>query len=95
MTNAVIPMAPDENSVSRTKEMRDLRRTIVLMEIDDIVAIESVRLKRRLKGLAETMRAHKRGRPSVDSEVRVLRLVTRAAEPPKRRRQGKALPRTF
>lgn len=95
--NAATPMAPSENSVSHTIPERALRRAIVEMEINDIVAIESIRLKRRLRGLSEMMRAHRRGRPSASHEAGELALVQRAAEPPKRRRQGKArpLPQTF
>lgn len=53
--------AVSENDVSRnTKRM--LARAIVEMEINDIVAIEGVRLGRRLKALVEAQRAARRAK---------------------------------
>lgn len=49
-----------ETGVSWNNDNRALARTVVLMEINDIVAIEGVRLARRLKALAELNRAMRR-----------------------------------
>lgn len=52
-----------ENRVSRNAN-RTLARLVVAMEIADVVAIESVRLSRRLKAIAELQRAARRQRKS-------------------------------
>lgn len=49
-----------ETGVSRNNDNRELARAVVLMEINDIVAIEGVRLARRLKAVAELNRAFRR-----------------------------------
>jgi hypothetical protein len=52
----------DEKDVSRNAENRALARLVVEMEIKDIVAIEGVRLTRRLNALVEARRAARRKR---------------------------------
>lgn len=52
--------AMSESGVSRNNDNRALARAVVLMEINDIVAIEGVRLARRLKAVAELHRAARR-----------------------------------
>lgn len=66
--------ALDENGVSRlhpndeyrdTRDYRALRRFIVFAEIDDMVAIEAVRMKRKLAVRVEVGRAAKRRRARI------------------------------
>lgn len=41
--------ASSESSVSRNTDLRALRRAIVLMEINDLAAIEAIRTRRKMK----------------------------------------------